>query len=45
MGGAYSVHGEMRIAYKMLVVKPEGKKPLGRPGVGGRILLKWIVEK
>jgi len=23
-----------------LVVKPEGKRPLGRPGVDGRIILK-----
>jgi hypothetical protein len=29
MGGACSVHGEMR--YKILVGEPEGKRPLGRP--------------
>jgi len=22
--------------------KPEGKRPLGDPGVGGRIILRWI---
>jgi hypothetical protein len=26
-----SKHGEMRNAYKILVGKPEGKRPLGRP--------------
>jgi hypothetical protein len=31
MGRAYSTHGEKRIAYRILVGKPEGKKPLGRP--------------
>jgi len=33
MGGACSTHGNsMRKAYKILVRKPEGKRPLGRPG-------------
>jgi len=32
MGGACSKYGESRAAYKVLVVKPEGKRPLGRPG-------------
>jgi hypothetical protein len=31
VGGAYSANGEKRIAYKLLVGKPEGKRPLGRP--------------
>jgi hypothetical protein len=26
------VYGEKRNAYRLLVGKPEGKKPLGRPG-------------
>jgi hypothetical protein len=30
MGGAYSTHGQMRNAYRMLVGKPERKKPLER---------------
>jgi hypothetical protein len=30
MGGECSAHGEMIKAYKILVGKPEGKKPLGR---------------
>jgi hypothetical protein len=32
MGGACSTNGEKRKAYRILVEKPEGKRPLGRPG-------------
>jgi hypothetical protein len=31
MGRACSTNGEMRNAYTILVGKPEGKRPLGRP--------------
>jgi hypothetical protein len=31
MGGAYSTNGKKRNAYRLLVGKPEGKRPLGRP--------------
>jgi hypothetical protein len=31
MGGACNTNGEKRIAYRLLVGKPEGKRPLGRP--------------
>jgi hypothetical protein len=31
MDGAFSVHEEMRNTYKILIGKPGGKKPLGRP--------------
>jgi len=31
MGSAYSAYGEMRGTYRVLVGKPEGKRPLGRP--------------
>ena len=31
MGGACSANGEKRGAYRVLVGKPEGKRPLGRP--------------
>jgi hypothetical protein len=37
--------GETRKAYKILVGKPEGKRPLGRPRQDGRIILKWILGK
>jgi hypothetical protein len=32
---------ERRGVYWVLVGKPEGKRPLGRPGVDGRIILRW----
>jgi len=32
MGGACSTCGDRRSAYRVLVGKPEGKRPLGRPG-------------
>jgi hypothetical protein len=31
MGGSCSTNGEKRKAYRLLVGKPEGKRPLGRP--------------
>jgi len=31
MGGAFSAYGERRGIYRVLVGKPEGKRPLGRP--------------
>jgi hypothetical protein len=31
MGGAFSTNGEKRNAYRLLVRKPEGKIPLGKP--------------
>jgi hypothetical protein len=45
MGGACSTNGEKRKAYRILVGKPEGKRPMGRPNVGGRIILEWILER
>jgi hypothetical protein len=32
MGWPCSTNGEKRNAYRLLVGKPEGKRPLGRPG-------------
>jgi len=32
MGGSCSTYGERRGVYKVLVGKPEGKRPLRRPG-------------
>jgi hypothetical protein len=37
--------GERRGAYRALVGKPEGRRPLGRPSVDGRIILKWTCER
>jgi hypothetical protein len=36
---------ETRNAYRILVGKPEGKKPLGRLTVGGWTILKCILER
>jgi hypothetical protein len=35
--------GKKKNAYKVLVAKPEGKRPLG--GLTGKIILKWILKK
>ena len=37
--------GERRGAFRVLVVKPEEKRPLGRPRYKGRIILRWIFRK
>ena len=37
--------GEGRGVHRILVGKSEGKRPLGRPGVEGRIILRWIFRK
>jgi len=34
--------GEGKGVYRVLVGKPEGKRPLGDPGVDGRIILRGI---
>jgi hypothetical protein len=31
MGGACNMNGEKRDVYRLLVGKPEGKRPLGKP--------------
>ena len=31
MGGACSTYGERTVLYRVLVGRPEGKRPLGRP--------------
>jgi hypothetical protein len=37
--------GEGRGVHRVLVGKPEGKRPLGRPDVEGRIILRGIFRK
>jgi hypothetical protein len=37
--------GEGRGVYRVLVGKPEGKRPLGNPGVDERIMLGCIFKK
>ena len=34
--------GEGRGVHRVLVGKPEGKRPLGGPDADGRIILRWI---
>jgi len=40
--GAY-VGEERRSVHRVLVGKPKIKRQLGRPGVDGRIKLRWIL--
>ena len=37
--------GEKRGIYGVFVGKPECKRPLGRPGVDRRIILRWVIRK
>jgi hypothetical protein len=37
--------GDIKIAYKLLVGKPEGYGPFGRDGAYGRMILKWTFRK
>jgi hypothetical protein len=37
--------GEMKCVYRVSVGKPEGKRPLGRHSINGRIILIWIYRK
>jgi len=37
--------GESRDVYRVLIGKPEGKRPLGRPKLKWRIILRWIFRK
>jgi hypothetical protein len=37
--------GNRRVAYRVLVGRPERKRPLGRTTTDGRIILKWISQK
>jgi hypothetical protein len=45
IGGACSTYGERRGAYRILVWRPEGRRPLRRPRIRWRIILKWIFKK
>jgi hypothetical protein len=43
--GHVALMGERRGLYRVMVGKTEGKRPLGRKGVDGRIILRWIFRK
>ena len=45
MGGACSTYGENRGVYMVLVGKPEGKRPLGRPGRGWEDSIKMDLQE
>jgi hypothetical protein len=45
MGGACRADGEGRGVYRVLVGKPEGKRPLGRLRHRWGIILRWIFRK
>jgi hypothetical protein len=45
MGRACSIHGRERKAYRVLVGEPEVKRPLRKPNIRGRIIIKWSVEE
>jgi hypothetical protein len=45
MGGLCSTNGEKRTAYRLLVGKPEGKRPLGRPRLRWVDNIRWILER
>jgi hypothetical protein len=45
MAGACSTYGRRIGVYRVLVKKPEEKKPLEDLGVDGSIILGWIFRK
>jgi hypothetical protein len=36
---------EKNNGYRVLIGKSEGNKTLGRPSLGGRVILKWILQR
>ena len=44
MCGVCSTYGRQEGAYRVFVVKPEGKRPLGKPRRRWRTVLKWILS-
>jgi hypothetical protein len=43
--GHVACMGEWRGVYRVLVGRPEGKRPLGDLSIGGRIILRWTLER
>jgi hypothetical protein len=37
--------GVGRCVHRVLVGKPDGKRPMGDPDVDGRIILRWMFRK
>jgi hypothetical protein len=44
-GGHIAGMGEKRAVYRVLVRRPEGRSPFGRPNIDGMIILRWILRK
>jgi hypothetical protein len=44
IGRAYSMHGGERNTYRILLGKPDGKRPLERHRIDGRIILRWVLR-
>jgi hypothetical protein len=45
MGGACSADGEERDVYRVLVGKPEGKRPLGRPKIRWKNIIRMELQE
>jgi hypothetical protein len=45
MGSACSTYWGEESTYRVLMGKPEGRRPREDPGVDERIILKWILEQ
>jgi hypothetical protein len=45
MGRACSTNGEKRNVYRILVGKPEGKRPVGRPRLRWWTILKLMLKR
>jgi len=45
IGGACSIYGERRGLYRVLVGKPEGKRPFGKPRHRWEDILRWVFRK
>jgi hypothetical protein len=45
VGGTCDTHGKGRGVYRVLVGRPEGKRPLEDVGAGGRITRRWTLGK
>jgi hypothetical protein len=43
--GHVTCSGDKRNIYRVLVGKSEGRKPFGRVGIEGMMILKWILQR
>jgi hypothetical protein len=43
--GHVACMGEGSSAYRVLVGRPEGKRPVERLGIGGRITVRWTLGR